>query len=123
MPTGRMPSGSPVSASPFAAALSVLGEKWALLAIREIVFGNRRFDQIARNTGASRDILTTRLRRLEQAGVIFRRRPGTATAFTGSSHPMSGLPRPAHLGMVPRVVGAPSGAAQGGRVCPSAVRS
>jgi DNA-binding HxlR family transcriptional regulator len=35
-----------------AAALSLVGEKWALLAIREISFGNRRFDQIARNTGA-----------------------------------------------------------------------
>jgi len=51
----------------------VVGERWALLAIREISFGNRRFDQIARNTGAPRDILTARLRSLEDAGVIYRR--------------------------------------------------
>jgi DNA-binding HxlR family transcriptional regulator len=57
-----------------AAALSLVGEKWALLAVREISFGNRRFDQIARNTGAPRDRLAARLRALEAAGVIARRR-------------------------------------------------
>jgi DNA-binding HxlR family transcriptional regulator len=56
-----------------AATLSLVGEKWALLAIREISFGNRRFDQIARNTGAPRDRLAARLRALEAAGVIARR--------------------------------------------------
>jgi DNA-binding HxlR family transcriptional regulator len=55
-----------------AATLSMVGEKWALLAIREITFGNRRFDQIARNTGAPRDRLAARLRALEAAGVIER---------------------------------------------------
>lgn len=43
-----------------AAALGVIGERWSLLAMREVMLGERRFDQIARNTGASRDILTTR---------------------------------------------------------------
>lgn len=57
-----------------AAALNLVGEKWSLLAIREITFGNRRFDQIARNTGAPRDRLAARLRALEAAGVITRRR-------------------------------------------------
>jgi DNA-binding HxlR family transcriptional regulator len=57
-----------------AAALSLVGEKWALLAIREITFGNRRFDVIARNTGAPRDRLAARLRALEAAGVVERRR-------------------------------------------------
>ncbi|GAA3219434.1 helix-turn-helix domain-containing protein [Actinocorallia longicatena] len=56
-----------------AAALQIIGERWALLAIREITFGNHRFDEIARNTGASRDILTARLRALETAGVLERR--------------------------------------------------
>src|SRR5690348_12949477 len=40
-----------------AAGLEVLGERWALLALREMSLGVHRFDQIARNTGASRDIL------------------------------------------------------------------
>jgi DNA-binding HxlR family transcriptional regulator len=56
-----------------AAALHVVGEKWALLAVREITFGNKRFDMIARNTGAPRDRLAARLRALEAAGVIARR--------------------------------------------------
>lgn len=55
-----------------ASALSVVGEKWALLVIRELFLGNRRFDRIAANTGAPRDILTTRLRSLERAGIVTR---------------------------------------------------
>ena len=53
-----------------AAALGVLGERWSLLAIRELSYGVRRFDQIAKFTGASRDILADRLRRLEAVHVI-----------------------------------------------------
>ena len=56
-----------------AATLSLVGEKWALLAVREIAFGNKRFDAIARNTGAPRDRLAARLRALEAAGVVARR--------------------------------------------------
>ncbi len=56
-----------------AAALNVLGEKWSLLVIRELAFRVHRFDAIAKNTGAPRDILTSRLRRLEAAGVVERR--------------------------------------------------
>jgi DNA-binding HxlR family transcriptional regulator len=56
-----------------AAALNLIGEKWSLLAVREIVFGNKRFEAIARNTGAPRDRLAARLRALEGGGVIVRR--------------------------------------------------
>ncbi|WP_165989137.1 helix-turn-helix domain-containing protein [Streptomyces sp. YIM 98790] len=54
-------------------AMAVVGERWSLLALREIFFGVRRFDQIVRNTGASRDILAARLRKLVDAGVLQRR--------------------------------------------------
>jgi DNA-binding HxlR family transcriptional regulator len=57
-----------------AGALSVIGERWTLLALREIFFGVRRFDEIARNTGASRDILATRLKTLVAAGVLTKTR-------------------------------------------------
>ena len=60
-------------ACPMAAALQLLGERWTLLAVRELNYGVHRFDQIARYTGASRDILADRLRKLEEAGVIERR--------------------------------------------------
>jgi DNA-binding HxlR family transcriptional regulator len=56
-----------------AAALTVLGEKWSLLVVRELALNVHRFDQIARNTGAPRDILTSRLRRLEAEGVLEKR--------------------------------------------------
>lgn len=55
-----------------AAALDVIGEKWSLLVIRELILGANRFNDIAANTGAPRDILTARLRRLEDLGVIER---------------------------------------------------
>ena len=51
----------------------MVGEKWALLAIREISFGNRRFNEIARNTGAPRDRLAARLHSLVEAGILERR--------------------------------------------------
>ncbi|HEY2073179.1 MAG TPA: helix-turn-helix domain-containing protein [Gaiellaceae bacterium] len=56
-----------------AASLAVLGEKWSLLVVRELSLGVHRFDAIQRNTGAPRDILTSRLRRLEAEGVVEKR--------------------------------------------------
>jgi DNA-binding HxlR family transcriptional regulator len=56
-----------------AAALDILGERWSLLALREIGYGVHRFARIAGYTGASRDILADRLRKLEAAGIIERR--------------------------------------------------
>jgi DNA-binding HxlR family transcriptional regulator len=55
-----------------ARTLDVVGEKWALLALREVFFGVRRFDQIVARTGAPRDVLTARLRKLVDAGVLER---------------------------------------------------
>lgn len=54
-------------------ALKVIGEKWALLALREIALGQHRFDDIAFNTGAPRDVLAARLKSLEAAGVVQRK--------------------------------------------------
>jgi DNA-binding HxlR family transcriptional regulator len=56
-----------------AAALQILGERWSLLAIREMSYGVHRFEQITGFTGASRDILADRLRKLEAAGVVEKR--------------------------------------------------
>jgi DNA-binding HxlR family transcriptional regulator len=56
-----------------AAALDILGERWSLLAVREIGYGVHTFAKIAGYTGASRDILADRLRKLESAGIIERR--------------------------------------------------
>jgi DNA-binding HxlR family transcriptional regulator len=56
-----------------ARTLEIVGEKWALLAIREVFLGKRRFDEIIRRTGAPRDTLAARLRTLTAAGILERR--------------------------------------------------
>jgi DNA-binding HxlR family transcriptional regulator len=63
-------SGRPCSV---AAALEIVGDRWSLLIIREVIFGNHRFGEIARNTGAPRDRLAARLKALVAAGVLEQR--------------------------------------------------
>ncbi|MCW2842113.1 MAG: putative transcriptional regulator [Nocardioides sp.] len=58
---------------PIAASLELVGERWALLVVREIHLGNTRFTDIVRGTGAPRDRIAARLKALEEAGVIERR--------------------------------------------------
>jgi DNA-binding HxlR family transcriptional regulator len=55
-----------------ARTLDVVGEKWALLAVREVFLGNGRFDEMVRRTGAPRDTLAARLRTLVASGVLER---------------------------------------------------
>ena len=56
-----------------ARTLDIVGEKWALLVVREIFLGNRRFDEMFRRIGAPRDTLAARLRSLTGAGILERR--------------------------------------------------
>ena len=58
--------------------MALIGEKWSMLALREVFLGNHRFNDIARNTGAPRDRLAARLRALEAAGILERREYATA---------------------------------------------
>jgi DNA-binding HxlR family transcriptional regulator len=67
-----MPSSPEPRDCSIARTLQVIGEKWAILAVREIMFGNRRFEEIRFHTGAPRDILTARLRKLEDDGIVVR---------------------------------------------------
>jgi DNA-binding HxlR family transcriptional regulator len=57
---------------PIADALDLVGDRWSLLVLREIGFGVRRFNDIQRHTGAPRDRIADRLRKLEEVGVIGR---------------------------------------------------
>jgi DNA-binding HxlR family transcriptional regulator len=61
-----------------AAALELVGERWALLIVRELTMGNSRFEDIVRGTGAPRDRVAARLKALDEAGVIQRRAYQTA---------------------------------------------
>ncbi len=58
---------------PIAGALEVVGDRWALLVVREVWFGAHRFTDIARGTGAPRDRLAARLNDLVAVGVLERR--------------------------------------------------
>ena len=64
-----------------AQALDVVGERWALLVVRELVLGPKRFTDLLDGLhGASSDVLTQRLRDLTEAGVVRRRRLGPPAA-------------------------------------------
>ncbi|WP_121369182.1 winged helix-turn-helix transcriptional regulator [Frondihabitans australicus] len=62
-----------------AQSLSVLGEKWALLIVRDAFYGRTRFSEFKASLGVSPDVLTARLGALVDAGVLTRqcyREPG-----------------------------------------------
>lgn len=53
-----------------ARSLAVVGERWALLVVREVSLGVRRFAEIQEATGAPPAVLSARLRDLVAAGVL-----------------------------------------------------
>jgi DNA-binding HxlR family transcriptional regulator/putative sterol carrier protein len=56
-------------------ALDLVGERWALLVVRELLLGPKRFTDLrAGLPGLSPDVLSQRLRELEQAGLVRRRK-------------------------------------------------
>ncbi|GAA1284502.1 transcriptional regulator [Planotetraspora silvatica] len=60
-----------------ARGLDLVGERWALLVVRELLLGPKRFSGLHRGLPAlSQNVLTHRLRELEEAGVVRRRRLG-----------------------------------------------
>jgi DNA-binding HxlR family transcriptional regulator len=68
-----------------ARALDVVGERWALLVVRELVLGPKRFTDLRTHLpGIATDVLSQRLRQLEQAGILraatLPRRPARPTS-------------------------------------------
>jgi DNA-binding HxlR family transcriptional regulator len=60
-----------------ARALDVVGERWTLLVVRELLFGPKRFSDLVRGLpGMSQNVLSQRLRELAGAGLVERRRLG-----------------------------------------------
>ncbi|HXN39946.1 MAG TPA: helix-turn-helix domain-containing protein [Solirubrobacteraceae bacterium] len=57
-----------------AGALAILGERWTLLIMREVLLGRSRFADIARETGVAPNILSDRLATLVEHGLLERRR-------------------------------------------------
>jgi DNA-binding HxlR family transcriptional regulator len=57
-----------------AKTLELIGERWTVLILREIYFGRRRFDEMAGGLGIARNVLTQRLQRLQEEGVLTKHR-------------------------------------------------
>jgi DNA-binding HxlR family transcriptional regulator len=78
----------------FARALDLLGERWTLLVVRELLCGSRRFGEIRRGIPRiSRTMLSARLRQLADAGVIERIEGGTAYTLTPAGQELAGAVR------------------------------
>jgi len=57
-----------------ARTLSVIGERWTMLILREAFLGRHRFDEFQQGTGIARNILSSRLRDLVRDGILDRAR-------------------------------------------------
>ena len=58
---------------PIAKALDLLGERWSLLIVRDLLVGTARFNDLARGLpGLSRSLLAKRLHQFERAGLVER---------------------------------------------------
>jgi DNA-binding HxlR family transcriptional regulator len=57
-----------------ARTLELVGERWTLLIIRDALLGRSRFDEFQESLGIARNILTDRLKRLVDEGILERRR-------------------------------------------------
>src|SRR5918999_945416 len=84
---------------PLARSLDLLGERWTLLIVRDLIAGPKRYTDLQRGLpGLATDLLTDRLRKLERAGVVRRRElspPAPATVYpAGPARPSSPTPRP-----------------------------
>ena len=55
-----------------ARALEVVGERWTLLIVRDAFLGLRRFDEFQASLGVARNVLTDRLNRLVEEGILER---------------------------------------------------
>src|ERR687887_353605 len=55
-----------------ARALEVVGERWTLLIVRDAFLGLRRFDEFQESLGIARNVLTDRLNRLVDEGILER---------------------------------------------------
>jgi len=98
---------------PVARGLDLLGERWTMLVIRDLLMGPRRYTDLREGLpGIATDLLTARLRTLEGAGLVRRRklpRPAPATVYELTDEGWQVAPAIFWLGRVgARVLGPPS---------------
>ena len=63
----------PIADCRLAAAIDIIGERWTLLILRAAMYGVRRFDDFQAELGCPRTVLSGRLKKLTEAGLMARR--------------------------------------------------
>jgi DNA-binding HxlR family transcriptional regulator len=77
---------------PVAKAAEILGDRWTLLIVRDLLFGPVGFNELARGMpGISRSVLSTRLRHLERLGLIELAGVGAGYQLTGPGRHLTGV--------------------------------
>ncbi|QHM95776.1 winged helix-turn-helix transcriptional regulator [Kosakonia sacchari] len=66
---------------PVARSVDLIGDRWALLIVRDAFDGARRFGDFQRGLGVARNILTDRLRKLVEAGIFTTQPASDGTAY------------------------------------------
>lgn len=69
------------SPCPVARSAELIGDRWSLLIVRDAFDGVRRFGDFQRGLGVARNILSDRLRRLVEAGVLATRPASDGSAY------------------------------------------
>jgi len=83
------PNKTEVDSCPIAATVAILGDRWSVLIMRDLLLGLRRFDELVKSLGIATNILTDRLNRLTDEGLIARQ------AYQKSPTRFEYLPTPA----------------------------
>jgi DNA-binding HxlR family transcriptional regulator len=83
-------------------ALDLIGERWAMLVLRELAYGPRRFSGLKRDlTGISANVLTQRLTELEARGLVRKAKlppPASVQVYEATEWGLEAIPVIARLG-------------------------
>jgi DNA-binding HxlR family transcriptional regulator len=74
---------------PLAHALDLVGERWSLLVVKELVHGPLRYSDLQERLGCPTNILAARLKRFEADGIVARRRlppPAASSVYELTEH-------------------------------------
>ncbi|MFL6754336.1 MAG: winged helix-turn-helix transcriptional regulator, partial [Sphingomicrobium sp.] len=83
-------------------ALDLLGERWAMLVLRELAYGPRRFSELKADlSGISANVLTQRLAELEARGIVRKVKlppPASVQVYEATDWGLEAVPIIASLG-------------------------
>ena len=79
-----------------ARALEVVGDRWTLLVIRDVGVGRHRFDELLESLGIASNVLTDRLNRLVDAGVLDASATTNGPSASNTTSPRKASNSPSH---------------------------